>query len=84
MGLLRGPVPLARVGDGRVAGRAANRPAPDPITRAAANRQLAIVLRHDGRHALAQELTVRAAARVEATGLSTARQSAAYAQMPWR
>lgn len=53
----------------------------DPITRASADRQLAIVLRHENRHTVAQELTVRAAARVEKTGLTTRAQSAAYAQM---
>ena len=53
----------------------------DPIARAAADRQLAIVLRHDDRHTLAQELTLRAAARVEKIGLTTRAQSAAYAQM---
>ncbi|MEO3787672.1 helix-turn-helix transcriptional regulator [Actinocorallia sp. B10E7] len=53
----------------------------DPIARAAADRQLAIVLRHEDRRTVAQELTVRAAVRVEKTGLTTRAQSAAYAQM---
>lgn len=53
----------------------------DAIARAAADRQMAIVMRHDNRHALAQRLTLRAASRVEATGLATRNQSAAYAQM---
>ncbi|SNT60518.1 Transcriptional regulator, contains XRE-family HTH domain [Streptosporangium subroseum] len=52
-----------------------------PIATAAAARSLSIVLRHEGRHAIANRVTLDAASRLEATGLATPAQAAAYAQM---
>ncbi|MER5971459.1 helix-turn-helix transcriptional regulator [Streptomyces sp. NPDC002055] len=52
-----------------------------PLAAAAAARELAIVLRHQDQPATAQRLIVAAAAHVEATGLTTEAQAAAYAQM---
>ncbi|WP_442815807.1 helix-turn-helix domain-containing protein [Streptomyces sp. NBC_01207] len=52
-----------------------------PLASAAAARELAAVLRHQGQEAAAQRLIQGAVARVEATGLSTDAQAAAYAQM---
>lgn len=52
-----------------------------PLAAAAAARELAIVLRHQDRHADAQQLMTSAAATVEATGLRTEAAAAAYAQM---
>ena len=52
-----------------------------PLAQAAAARELAIVLRHQGQAEAAQRLMVSAATAVEATGLRTQAQSAAYAQM---
>ncbi|CAM5526609.1 MULTISPECIES: helix-turn-helix domain-containing protein [Streptomyces] len=48
---------------------------------AAAARELAIVLRHQDRGEAARQLMARATADVEATGLRTEAQAAAYAQM---
>lgn len=48
---------------------------------AAAARELAIVLRHQDQKETAQQLMTTAAADVEATGLTTEAQAAAYAQM---
>ncbi|MGW2700815.1 helix-turn-helix domain-containing protein [Streptomyces sp. NPDC001340] len=52
-----------------------------PLAAAAAARELAIVLRHQDQAAAAQRLILNAAAEVEATGLHTDAQAAAYAQM---
>ncbi|GAA4196642.1 hypothetical protein GCM10022252_44300 [Streptosporangium oxazolinicum] len=52
-----------------------------PIAMAAAARSLGIVLRHEGRHRVADRVTLQAAATVEATGLTTPAQAATYAQM---
>ncbi|MFI1585762.1 helix-turn-helix domain-containing protein [Embleya sp. NPDC020630] len=52
-----------------------------PLAAASSARMLAVVLRHQGQEATAQRVTLDAAARVEATGLSTPEQAAAYAQM---
>ncbi|MEU8623132.1 helix-turn-helix transcriptional regulator [Streptomyces sp. NPDC048623] len=52
-----------------------------PLARAAASRELAIVLRHQDRADDAQRLMETAAARVEATGLRTDAAASAYAQM---
>lgn len=52
----------------------------DPVAQAAAARSLGIVLRHEGRQPLAQQLTTQAAAQLERTQLTTAAQAAAYAQ----
>ncbi len=51
------------------------------IAIAAAARSLGIVLRHEGRREIANQVTLDAAARLEATGLTRPAQSAAYAQM---
>lgn len=53
----------------------------DPLATAAAARELAIVLRHQGQPAAAQRLMLSAAAEVEATGLPDRSLAAAYAQM---
>ncbi|GGS45152.1 helix-turn-helix transcriptional regulator [Streptomyces griseoviridis] len=52
-----------------------------PLASAAAARELAIVLRHQDQAASAQRLVLGAAGGVEATGLRTGAQAAAYAQM---
>ncbi|HKR52256.1 MAG TPA: helix-turn-helix domain-containing protein [Pseudonocardiaceae bacterium] len=52
-----------------------------PIAMAASARALGIVLRHEGRQRIADQITLTAACRLEATGLVTPAQSAAYAQM---
>jgi tetratricopeptide (TPR) repeat protein len=52
-----------------------------PIAMAAAARCLGIVLRHEGRHQIADQVTLKATTRLEATGLILPAQSAAYAQM---
>ncbi|MEU9480741.1 helix-turn-helix transcriptional regulator [Streptomyces sp. NPDC048191] len=52
-----------------------------PLATAAAARELAIVLRHQEQAPAAQRLILNAAADVEATGLHTDAQAAAYAQM---
>lgn len=52
-----------------------------PLAGAAAARELAIVLRHQDQAPAAQRLILDAAADVEATGLRTDAQAAAYAQM---
>ncbi|WP_149828576.1 helix-turn-helix domain-containing protein [Streptomyces tailanensis] len=52
-----------------------------PLATAAAARELSIVLRHQDQPGAAQRLILSAAAQVEATGLRTPAQSAAYAQM---
>jgi hypothetical protein len=52
-----------------------------PLVAAAAARELSIVLRHQDQAAASQRLIRDAAARVEATGLTTPAQAAAYAQM---
>jgi hypothetical protein len=52
-----------------------------PLAAAAAARELAIVLRHQGRGETAQRLMATAAAEVEATGLRTEAAAAAYAQL---
>ncbi|MGW3651698.1 helix-turn-helix transcriptional regulator [Streptomyces sp. NPDC000878] len=52
-----------------------------PLVAAAAARELAIVLRHQDQPAAAQRLMLKAATDVESTGLATAAQAAAYAQM---
>ncbi|MFH7594563.1 transcriptional regulator [Streptomyces racemochromogenes] len=52
-----------------------------PLAVAAAARELAAVLRHQGQEAAAQRHIAAAAARVEATGLTTDAQASAYAQM---
>ncbi|MGW7312225.1 helix-turn-helix domain-containing protein [Streptomyces sp. NPDC054865] len=52
-----------------------------PLAAAAAARELAAVLRHQGQEAAAQRHIEAAVARVEATGLMNAAQASAYAQM---
>ncbi|MGW7312693.1 helix-turn-helix domain-containing protein [Streptomyces sp. NPDC054865] len=52
-----------------------------PLAAAAAARELAAVLRHQGQEAAAQRHIEAAVARVEATGLNNAAQASAYAQM---
>ncbi|WTB82544.1 helix-turn-helix transcriptional regulator [Streptomyces cellulosae] len=52
-----------------------------PLVSAAAARELAIVLRHQNQTDTAQRLILRAASAVEATGLHTQAQAAAYAQL---
>lgn len=52
-----------------------------PIAMSASARALGIVLRHEGRQRIADQITLTAAGRLEATGLVTPAQSAAYAQM---
>ncbi|MFB6579406.1 transcriptional regulator [Streptomyces sp. NPDC056402] len=52
-----------------------------PLAAAAATRELAAVLRHQGQEAAAQAHIEAAVARVEATGLATEAQAAAFAQM---
>ncbi|MEU8134959.1 helix-turn-helix domain-containing protein [Streptodolium elevatio] len=52
-----------------------------PLAAASAARQLAILLRHQGEKAAAQRLTLQAASRIEATGLTRPAEAEAYAQM---
>ncbi|GAA2629965.1 hypothetical protein GCM10010425_30910 [Streptomyces spororaveus] len=52
-----------------------------PLAAAAAARELAAVLRHQGQEAAAQRHVEAAVARIEATGLNTDAQVSAYAQM---
>ncbi|MEU6211853.1 helix-turn-helix transcriptional regulator [Streptomyces sp. NPDC047023] len=52
-----------------------------PLAAAAAARELAAVLRHQGQEAAAQQHIEAAVARVEATGLTTGAQASAFAQM---
>ncbi|WP_306190072.1 helix-turn-helix domain-containing protein [Streptomyces sp. MK5] len=52
-----------------------------PLASAAAARELSIVLRHQDQAGTAQRLVLNAASRVEATGLKTEAQAAAYAQL---
>jgi hypothetical protein len=52
-----------------------------PLARAAAVREVAIVLRHQDQGNAARRLMATAAADIEATGLRTEAQTAAYAQM---
>lgn len=52
-----------------------------PIAMAASARCLSIVLRHDGREKIADRISLDAAVALERTGLLTAAQAAAYAQM---
>ncbi|MEU1815177.1 tetratricopeptide repeat protein [Streptomyces roseifaciens] len=53
----------------------------NPITAAAASRELGIVLRHQGQTQAAQRLADQALTAVERTGLTTHAETAAYAQM---
>ncbi|MFD7663531.1 helix-turn-helix transcriptional regulator [Streptomyces sp. NPDC059788] len=52
-----------------------------PLAAAAAAREMSIVLRHQDQPAAAQRLILKAAAQVEATGLTNSAQTSAYAQM---
>lgn len=52
-----------------------------PLVAAAAARELAAVLRHQGQESAAQRHILAAAARIESTGLTTDAQASAYAQM---
>lgn len=52
-----------------------------PLAAAASARAFSIVLRHEGRGSTAQRVTLHAAGKVEATGLSTRAQAATFAQM---
>lgn len=52
-----------------------------PLAEAASGRALSIVLRHEGRADMAQRVILHAASQVEATGLTTPAQAAAFAQM---
>ncbi|MFZ3492152.1 transcriptional regulator [Streptomyces sp. 5.8] len=52
-----------------------------PLAAAAAARELAAVLRHQGQEGAAQRRVEAAVARIEATGLATDAQASAYAQM---
>ncbi|TXL83971.1 helix-turn-helix transcriptional regulator [Streptomyces sp. IB2014 016-6] len=53
----------------------------DPLAGAASARAFSIVLRHAGRAATAQRITLHAAAQVETTGLTTPAQARVFAQM---
>ncbi|MFD4577517.1 multiprotein-bridging factor 1 family protein [Streptomyces sp. NPDC058417] len=53
----------------------------DPLAAAASARAFSIVLRHAGRAATAQRVTLHAAAQVETTGLTTPAQARTFAQM---
>ncbi|SFO66117.1 Transcriptional regulator, contains XRE-family HTH domain [Actinomadura madurae] len=53
----------------------------DPVAMAAAARTRGIVLRHEGQHQLAEQLTLQAAARVARAGLADPAQARTYAQM---
>lgn len=53
----------------------------DPLAGAASARAFSIVLRHAGRAATAQRVTLHAAAQVETTGLTTPAQTRTFAQM---
>ncbi|MYS33585.1 transcriptional regulator with XRE-family HTH domain [Streptomyces sp. KhCrAH-43] len=53
----------------------------DPLAGAASARAFSIVLRHGGRAATAQRVTLHAAAQVETTGLVTPAQARTFAQM---
>ncbi|MFB8038775.1 helix-turn-helix domain-containing protein [Streptomyces sp. NPDC056004] len=53
----------------------------DPLAGAASARAFSIVLRHAGRAATAQRVTLHAAAQVETTGLTTPAQARVFAQM---
>ncbi|WND40756.1 helix-turn-helix domain-containing protein (plasmid) [Streptomyces sp. BB1-1-1] len=53
----------------------------DPLAGAASARAFSIVLRHAGRAATAQRVTLHAAAQVETTGLTTPAQARTFAQM---
>ncbi|WP_342747012.1 transcriptional regulator [Streptomyces aidingensis] len=52
-----------------------------PLAAASSARAFSIVLRHEGRGATARQVTLNAAARVEATGLPGPSEAAVYAQM---
>lgn len=52
-----------------------------PLAAAASARAFSIVLRHEGRAETARRVTLHAASRLEATGLTTPAQAAAFAQM---
>lgn len=52
-----------------------------PLAAAASARALSIVLRHEGRPDTARRITLHAASRVEATGLTTGAEAATFAQM---
>ncbi|MEU9744706.1 helix-turn-helix domain-containing protein [Streptomyces niveus] len=53
----------------------------DPLAGAASARAFSIVLRHTGRAATAQRVTLHAATQVETTGLTTPAQARTFAQM---
>jgi transcriptional regulator with XRE-family HTH domain len=53
--------------------------AESPLSRTVAARSLGIVLRHQGDHALADEVALTAAAKLEGTGLPTLEHAATYA-----
>lgn len=53
----------------------------EPVAMASAARTLGIVLRHEGRHELAERVTLQAAQRVADAGLDSISRAAAYAQM---
>jgi transcriptional regulator with XRE-family HTH domain len=75
---------IGRYGSSRItADRATSQAAMSgsPIAMAAAARSLGIVLRHENRHQIADRLTLDAATRLEATGLASPGQFAAFAQM---
>jgi transcriptional regulator with XRE-family HTH domain len=52
-----------------------------PVAMAAASRSLGFVLRHEGRHRIADHVTLQAASRLESAGLATPAEFAAYAQL---
>ncbi len=75
---------IGRYGSGRITADRATRYAQmsgSPIAMATSARALGIVLRHEGRQRIADQITLTAAGQLEATGLVTPAQSAAYAQM---
>ncbi|WP_116025583.1 hypothetical protein [Thermomonospora umbrina] len=53
----------------------------DPTAQAMAARSLGVVLRHQGRPLLAEQITSAAAVRLERSGLTTARAANAFAQI---
>ncbi|QXJ25899.1 transcriptional regulator [Actinomadura graeca] len=53
----------------------------DPVALASAARTRGIVLRHEGQHQLAEEITLHAATRISRAGLADPARARAYAQM---
>jgi hypothetical protein len=53
----------------------------DPVAMAGAARVMGIVLRHEGRQSVAQQVTMQAVERLDRTGLTTPAQTSSYALM---